>query len=100
MFKVSKENNKFQFEENKALEICYGKDDVIYFCEFDKSWDNIFIVVNGSTFEERSMKDVHTVKASVTLEQQIKAEAMKQLDLSKITSMSVTGKTKITNSFF
>ncbi len=51
----------------------------------------MFIVINGSMFEQRSMKDVHTVQASLELEEKIKADNSKQLDLSNDGSLCVIG---------
>eukprot|EP01084_Bolivina_argentea_P027836 51716_1 len=59
MFKILKVNNTFEFKENEALRICYDKKDVITFCEFDKNFENIFIVLNGNIFEQRSMNNIN-----------------------------------------
>ena len=80
MFKVKQEDNSF--EEDETLRLCVSSDDVINVTEFDKAFENIFILKNCEVFEKRSISDLETVRLCVKLEARVTIGSSKQLSLS------------------
>ena len=98
MFRVNLEENKFERFNHLLIEL--DANDVINFCEFDQSFDHIFIVHNRSILEKRAITDLQTVSLSIELEEQIGDSVSKLLDISNDGKWCVIGAGGIDLDFF
>merc|ERR1719300_2351434 len=94
MFTVS---DDLQFQEDESMKITLDDDDTINFCEYDQSFDHIFIVRNSSILEKRALNDLSTVTMSIELENRIGDSASKLLALSNDGRFCVLGAAGSTN---
>merc|ERR1719361_2100350 len=62
--------------------ITLGDDDTINFCEYDQSFEHIYIVRNSSILEKRTVSDLNSVEMSIELENQIGSSVSKLFALS------------------
>ena len=81
MFEVNQE--ELTFKENAALRICMTANDEIDFTEFDRAFENIFILKNQEIFEKRSVDDITLVKMSLVLEESVTSSCKKNFTLSE-----------------
>eukprot|EP01083_Nonionella_stella_P000526 1494_1 len=79
MFEVKR--NK-EFEEDKNLRISFGENDKINFCEFDRYFKNILLVINENMLEVRALDNIKKAKIRIILQQKVAQQSLKQLSLS------------------
>ena len=80
MFEIDAEHKSFKQDEE--LRLCLDAQDEINFSEFDRTFENIFILKNHETLESRSISDVNAVKISLKLIDRLGSSIQKQLTLS------------------
>ena len=89
MFIVNRESNTFKSDE--TLQIDLGKADKIWYSEFDRSFENIFILKNGNVFEKRNLTDVTKVGMSIKHRETVTEVVTKQLAVSDDGALCVIG---------
>jgi len=88
MFRVSDDH---KFEEDESMKITLDDDDTINFCEYDQSFDHIYIVKNYAILEKRALNDSGTVSMSIALENRIGNSVSKLMALSNDGTFCVIG---------
>merc|ERR1719242_282696 len=78
----SVEENGKQFTENESLRITLPDSDSITYVEFDKKFENVFLVKNGDELEQRRVSGDQGVVMTMKLEQKVSATTIKRMSLS------------------
>merc|ERR1711879_969335 len=80
-----------QFEEDDTMKIVLGDDDEINYCEYDQSFEHIYIVRNKCILEKRSVNNLSEVVQSIKLENKIGFSGSKLFALSNDGKYCVIG---------
>jgi len=70
------------FTENESLRIILSGSDSVYFSEFDKDFENVYLVKNGNTLEQRTVSPDDEVVLSLSLDQKVSDSQNKQVSVS------------------
>eukprot|EP01083_Nonionella_stella_P051130 135782_1 len=70
------------FKKDKTMQIQVDKGKEINFIEFDKSFGNVFLIIDKTTLQQRSTSDISNVKMNIELQEPIYDVQLRQLCLS------------------
>eukprot|EP01084_Bolivina_argentea_P118496 210235_1 len=97
MFKVSDQN---EFVENDKYRISLPSNGVINYCDFDHKFESILLIINFTTLQKRSMKDINNIITSIELEEKINQSSFRNLGISDDGSMCALGGGGYKNYFY